>query len=162
MIGIFEEEVFFMNLMEYKGYHAKITFDSEDNIFVGEVVGIKDSLNFHGSSVEELKEMFQQSIDNYLCMCENFNKTPDKEYSGVFNVRIKPELHKKLVLNAANEEITLNALMNRIVDNYFSKKEASENKTFTVIYYMPNPAQNSHAPEPIVFNERRTINYGRN
>ena len=27
-------------MMEYKGYHASIEFDSDDNIFVGEVFGI--------------------------------------------------------------------------------------------------------------------------
>ena len=48
-------------MMEYKGYHAKIEFDDEDQIFVGQVIGINDSLSFHGSSVEELKESFHIS-----------------------------------------------------------------------------------------------------
>jgi predicted HicB family RNase H-like nuclease len=52
--------------MEYKNYHAKIEFDEEDNIFVGQVLGINDSLNFHGSSVSELQEAFNDSIENYL------------------------------------------------------------------------------------------------
>ncbi len=34
--------------MDYKGYHAKIKYDTDDDIFVGEVSGINDSLNFHG------------------------------------------------------------------------------------------------------------------
>ena len=45
------------SMLEYKGYHASVEYDAEDNIFVGEVFGITDSLNFHGSSVEELKEI---------------------------------------------------------------------------------------------------------
>lgn len=53
-------------MIEYKGYHAQIKYDSDDEIFVGKVDGIVDSLNFHGTSVTELEEMFHQSIDNYL------------------------------------------------------------------------------------------------
>ena len=82
-------------MMEYKGYHASIEFDSDDNIFVGEVFGIADMLSFHGSSVPELKQMFEQSIDNYLELCATIGKEPEKEFKGTFNVRITPELHKK-------------------------------------------------------------------
>ena len=58
------------SILEYKGYHASIEYDAEDNIFVGEVIGITDSLNFHCTSVDEVKEMFKQSIDNYLILCK--------------------------------------------------------------------------------------------
>lgn len=61
-------------MMEYKGYHASIEFDADDNLFVGEVFGITDSLNFHGESVSELEEMFKQSIDNYLELCQQIGK----------------------------------------------------------------------------------------
>ena len=44
------------SLMEYNGYHAKVEFDSEDQIFIGHVIGINDSLNFHGESVKELTQ----------------------------------------------------------------------------------------------------------
>lgn len=84
--------------LEYKGYHASIEYDSEDNIFVGSVFGIGDSLNFHGTSVEELKKMFQQCIDNYLDLCKKAGKSPDKEFKGTFNVHIPPEIHKKAAL----------------------------------------------------------------
>ena len=42
--------------MEYKGYHAKIEYDSDDEIFVGHVLGLTDSLNFHGESIKELND----------------------------------------------------------------------------------------------------------
>ena len=63
------------SMLEYKGYHATVEYDAEDDIFVGEVFGIADSLNFHGTSVEELKAMFRQSIDNYLELCKQIGKT---------------------------------------------------------------------------------------
>ena len=66
-------------MMEYKGFHADIKYSDDDKLFVGEVIGLKDTLAFHGSSVLELERMFHQSIDNYLDMCREFGKTPEKE-----------------------------------------------------------------------------------
>lgn len=102
-------------LMEYKGYHAKSYYDAEDKIFVGEVIGIDDSLNFHGYSVDELEEMFHQSIDNYLDLCREMGVEPDKEYSGVFNVRVPPEVHRLIALKAAEKDVTMNRLVSDIL-----------------------------------------------
>ena len=102
-------------LMEYKGYHAKAYYDAADKVFVGEVVGIEDSLNFHGYSVDELESMFHQSIDNYLDLCKEIGKEPDKEYSGVFNVRVSPEIHRMIALKAAEKDVTMNRLISEIL-----------------------------------------------
>ena len=104
-------------MMEYKGYHAQIEYDSEDGIFVGKVYGIVDSLNFHGTSVAELEKMFHQSIDNYLQMCSSIGKTPDKEFKGSFNIRISPELHRTISLQAAQEGISLNQYVQKALEN---------------------------------------------
>ena len=61
-------------MMEYKGYHADIKYSDEDKVFVGEVIGLNDTLAFHGSSVSELEAMFKQSVDNYLEMRREFRK----------------------------------------------------------------------------------------
>lgn len=68
-----------MAMLEYKGYHADIKYDSEDDILIGSIFGINDSINFHGSSVPEITEIFHQSVDHYLDICERENKSPDKE-----------------------------------------------------------------------------------
>ena len=95
-------------MLEYKGYHAKVSFDEEDGLFIGEVFGINDSLNFHGRSVDELTEAFHNSIDNYLDACAKFHRSPDKEFKGSFNIRIPSDLHRRLVLEAAKENLSLN------------------------------------------------------
>lgn len=104
-------------LMEYKGYHAKSYYDAEEKYFVGEVIGIEDSLNFHGYSVDELEKMFHQSIDNYLDLCKELGVEPDKEYRGMFNVRVSPELHRLAALEAANQNITLNQFVANAIAN---------------------------------------------
>ena len=114
------------SMLEYKGYHASIEYDAEDNIFVGEVFGITDSLNFHGTSVTELKEMFEQSIENYLELCEKIGKNPDKEFKGTFNVRIPPELYKKAALAAAKQKITLNQYVIKALHQSFEEKDKTK------------------------------------
>lgn len=123
------------SMLEYKGYHALIEFDADDNIFVGEVFGIADSLNFHGTTVEELKQMFEQSIENYLELCRKIGKEPDKEFRGTFNVRIPPELHKKAALAAAKEKITLNQYVLKAIDRSFEKTNANTKETIIYIPY---------------------------
>ena len=130
-------------MMEYKSYHATFEFDSEDEIFVGKVHGISDSLNFHGTSVKELETMFHQSIDNYLEMCENTGKIPDKEYSGTFNVRIPPELHKKVAEEALKNESTINTIVRSALENHFSTK-VKESIVF-LPYSLPNESRQIYA-----------------
>ena len=108
-------------MMEYKGYHARIEYDGEDGLFIGRVFGIVDSLNFHGTSVEELERTFHQSIDNYLQMCAEKGKTPDKEFRGSFNVRISPELHRGIALKAAQKGVSLNQYVQSALEDSLSR-----------------------------------------
>ncbi|MDD2957216.1 MAG: type II toxin-antitoxin system HicB family antitoxin [Lachnospiraceae bacterium] len=121
------------SMMEYKGYHASIEYDADDNIFIGEVFGITDSLNFHGTTATELKGMFEQCIDNYLDLCAKIHKNPDKEFKGTFNVRIPSEMHKKAALAAAKQKITLNQYVAQAIDKSFDKLENQRE----IIIYIP-------------------------
>ena len=103
--------------MEYKGYHASIKYSDEDRLFVGEVLGINDSLGFHGTTVSELENAFHQSVDNYLEMCREFGKEPDKEYKGQFNVRIPPRLHREAVIYARIRNQSLNDFVTKAIEN---------------------------------------------
>lgn len=114
-------------MKEYKGYHAIIEFDAEDNLLVGKVFGISDSLNFHATSVDQIDEMFHRCIDNYLDMCKQMGKEPNKEFKGSFNVRISPELHRNAALEAAKQKITLN----QFVCNAIKKSVANSSQVNT-------------------------------
>ncbi len=105
------------SLMEYNGYHAKVEFDQEDQIFIGHVLGINDSLNFHGESVKELNQSMRDCIDNYIDYCSQIGKIPEKEFKGSFNVRIKPEQHKKIALYAASKGISINQFVTKAIED---------------------------------------------
>lgn len=97
--------------MNYKGYEAVVEFDDEDRLFVGRVINTRDVIVFDGLSVDELEQSFQAVIDEYLEDCESLGKTPDKPFSGRFNLRISSELHRKAVAKAIQEDVSLNTLV---------------------------------------------------
>ncbi len=108
------------NTLKYRGYHGQIEFSAEDNLFVGHVIGIQDSLNFHGSSIDEITVSFHDCIDGYLEMCEAFGREPDKEYKGSFNVRISPPLHRSAAIQAEAEGKSLNQFIQEAIEEKLS------------------------------------------
>jgi predicted HicB family RNase H-like nuclease len=95
--------------MKYKGYESVVEFDDEAEIFHGEIINIRDVVTFQGKSVEELKQAFQDSVDDYLEFCQQRGEEPDKPFSGKLMVRINPQLHKVIALRARQEGKSLNS-----------------------------------------------------
>ena len=56
-------------LLEYKGYRARIEYDSADGIFFGTVIDIRDSIGFHAASADDLQLAFQNAMEDYFEMC---------------------------------------------------------------------------------------------
>ncbi len=99
-------------MMEYKGYIAKVEFDDQDNTFHGEVINLRDVITFEGQSVEELREALQDSVDDYLEFCAERGEEPERPFSGKFSVRMDPELHRKLTIQARLANKSLNSWLN--------------------------------------------------
>ena len=97
--------------MKYKGYIGHVEYDDEAKIFHGEVVGLKDIITFQGSSVEELEEAFKDSVDDYLAWCKKRREKPEKTFSGTFNLRIPPDLHARLALQAKSMGVSINSFI---------------------------------------------------
>jgi len=106
--------------MKYKGYEAVLEFDDEAEIFHGEVISIRDVITFQGTSVEEIKQAFRDSVDDYLEFCQERGEEPDKPFSGKFVVRIKPELHKTIAIKAKKEGQSLNSWIEKCLCIYAS------------------------------------------
>ena len=110
------------DMMKYKGYKASIAYDEDDRIFVGEVFGVSDSLNFHGRSIEELETSFHACIDNYLSYCEKIGKEPQKEFSGSFNVRTGSEMHELASEYAVENGFSLNQVVMMALEAFLGVK----------------------------------------
>ena len=68
--------------MTYKEYTAQIVYSEEDGCLVGDLVGIRDIVSFHGDSLEEIRTAFEESVDDYLLTCREFNRPPQKPVCG--------------------------------------------------------------------------------
>ena len=98
-------------MMKYKEYIGKVEFDDEANIFHGEIVGIRDVITFQGEDVRELRQAFEESVDDYLALCSERNEEPDKPCSGKFLVRLSPDLHHHAAMLAKVRGESLNAFV---------------------------------------------------
>lgn len=97
-----------MKPMRYKGYPARIEYSDEDGCFVGRVAGIRDIITFHGESVGEVRESFEEALDFYLDSCNKRSEPPNKPYSGKLLLRIDPEIHAAVAEAAEVNGLSIN------------------------------------------------------
>ena len=102
--------------LEYKGYFGSVGYSSGNGKLHGKIIGISDSVTFEGSSVKELKEAFEESVDDYLETCKELGKEPNRFFKGVFNVRTSTEIHRELSIMAERKKMKLNELVNKAFD----------------------------------------------
>ena len=96
------------NMMTYKGYHARVEYDPDDEIFFGRVFGLTDGISFHADDVKRLKAPFHEAIDDYLDHCAKVGKNPQKSYSGQLMLRVSPTVHANAALAAERSGKSLN------------------------------------------------------
>lgn len=100
----------------YKNFIGSVHFNAEDEVFHGKIEGIPDLITYEGKSVSELKKSFHEAVDDYIGICKVKGVSPHKSFKGSFNVRITPELHRKAAMKAAREGISLNKLIQRVIE----------------------------------------------
>ena len=99
------------NTMEYKGYVGSVEFSEQDGTLFGKVMGIRALISYEGETGKELLADFHGAVDEYLALCREQGIEPERAYKGSFNVRISPELHKKIAVCAASQHISLNSFV---------------------------------------------------
>lgn len=103
-------------MMKYKGYKAAVSFDYEAGVFHGEVVDTRDVIVFEGDSVARLEEEFRFSIDDYLAVCAERGRTPDRPFSGRVPLRLSPDVHRAATSAAKAEGKSLNAWLSETIE----------------------------------------------
>ena len=96
------------NIMRYKDYYATINYEDATSTFYGQIEDIDDLVSFESDTVQGLKSEFKNAIEEYLEVCKEHGKEPNKPYKGSFNVRVGPELHKRAVMMARINNMSLN------------------------------------------------------
>lgn len=104
-----------MNKLTIDGYTAIISYDEAIDMFRGEFVGINGGADFYARTVDDLHKEAKLSLDFFLEICAKKGIAPQKQYSGKFNTRIEPELHKELALLAQATGTSINDIVAKAI-----------------------------------------------
>jgi predicted HicB family RNase H-like nuclease len=103
------------DVMKYKDFIGSVHYASEDRVFYGKVEGVNDLISFEGSTVDELEGGFKYMVDEHIKDCTKKNTPIEKSYKGNLNIRLSPDLHKKVAYNAALKGVSLNQYINNAI-----------------------------------------------
>lgn len=97
-------------------YAYRVAWSAEDCAFVATVAELP-SLSVVADDVEEAVHELRQLVDDVVKdMVSEGEEVPEplstREYSGKFQVRISRDLHRKLALEAAEQHVSMNRLVN--------------------------------------------------
>lgn len=104
-------------IFEYKGFQGEIECDAHEGILFGKILFIDDLVTYEAESMPELKKEFEVAVDDYLQTCIDVGKKPEAPCKGTFNVRIGPELHRKLAVQSKRNGTKLNDFVKRAIVN---------------------------------------------
>jgi predicted HicB family RNase H-like nuclease len=113
--AIFQDPVQSNSMIEYKGYMGTVEYDAEAKLFHGDVLNTHDVITFQGTTAEEVETAFRASIDDYLDWCDKDGMEPESPYSGCFNVRLSPDLHRKIAAAAQKQQMSINSFVEKAV-----------------------------------------------
>lgn len=102
-----------MNVAEH--YTYRVAWSAEDGSFVGTVAELP-SLSWlaetRGEAFEGIERLAEEVIRDLQANGEPVPEAlADRTYSGQFVVRVPPEVHRQLVLDAAEQHVSLNRLV---------------------------------------------------
>ena len=101
--------------MQHRGYRGVVVFDDEAGLLHGEVVDTRDVITFQGSSVAEIQQEFRDSVDEYLAVCSERGRQPDRPYSGRIALRLPTRVHREAAVAARTEGKSLNAWLAEVI-----------------------------------------------
>lgn len=130
-------------LFKYKGYLGTIEFDIEDGCLMGQILHINDLVTYEAQTLPELKKEFENSVDDYLELCQKLGRKAQKPFMGTFNIRISPEKHKELALKATRKDCSINEVVNKAIEQFLSAdaKEVPHNLNPDFIFKIEKPRE---------------------
>lgn len=98
-------------------YTYRVTWSADDGEFVGAVAEMP-SLSWLEPTQEAAFRGIRQLVADVIEDMKASGETPpdpiaDRTFSGKFQVRIPPELHRQLALEAAEQNVSLNRLASK-------------------------------------------------
>ena len=108
------------NTLSYKGYRGSVEYSAPDRCFFGKILGIRSCILYEGKDLDSIEEGFRESVDEYLDYCERSGIAPEREYAGTFQVRVSPETHRYLAMEAEASGKKLNTVVAEALEKYIA------------------------------------------
>jgi predicted HicB family RNase H-like nuclease len=105
------------NTLKYKDFVGIVDYSAEDEVFHGKIEGIDGLVTFEAENSKDLKKAFEEAVDDYVIFCNEKGINPYKSFTGTFNVRVKPELHKKAYQRALLRGVSLNQVVSEALSH---------------------------------------------
>jgi predicted HicB family RNase H-like nuclease len=117
---------------KYKGFEGSMEFSQEDECLVGEVLFVRSKIIYVGDTYSELKAAFHDAVDAYLQHCKEKDISPEKPYSGTFNVRVGTHLHELAIKAAYQNNTSLNEVVIHALENFLEAELSGGKNKMTV------------------------------
>ena len=111
------------DMIAYKGYYGSVHYSDEDQVFHGKIEFIRSLVSYEGTDVGNLRAAFEEAVDDYLKLCEDENRQPDRPFKGSFNIRTGTDLHRRAMLFAKSKGSNLNSIVTDALEKYLSGVE---------------------------------------
>jgi predicted HicB family RNase H-like nuclease len=107
-------------LMHYKSYYGSAHFDHHNVFFFGKIEFIRALVSYEATDAKGLKKAFEDAVDDYLALCQEQSIEPEVPLKGSLNVRLGPELHRRVALAATDQGISVNKFISETLDRTVS------------------------------------------
>jgi len=95
-------------------YTYRVHWSPEDELFVGTVAELPSLSWLDADQMEAFAGIYRVAAETVADLEADGDPVPealaDREYSGKFMVRVPPEAHRQLVIEAAEQNVSLNRL----------------------------------------------------
>lgn len=85
--------------------------------YYGKVMGIRSLISYEGESAQELLNDFHSAVDDYLEICKAEGQEPEVAFKGSFNIRLSPEIHKRIFVYSASHQMSMNYYIEEVLEN---------------------------------------------
>jgi len=65
-------------ILQYKGYIGRVEIDKDRGLLWGKAINTRDTITFEGQTLDEVRQAFQESVDDYLEFCKEKGVEPVK------------------------------------------------------------------------------------
>lgn len=118
--------------IKHNGFLGSVEASFEDNCLHGEILFINDKITYEGANPEELEQEFIKAVEDYIDVCNEIGRAPNKPFSGSFNVRIPIPLHEQAAKKAHICDVSLNEFVRIAISE---KVALISNKTVHLLHH---------------------------